>query len=168
MLVKGAKSSRGKVLLHKITRACQLPEALNECNPPGHMKAWTSNRLYIPWLSIIDTSIALLLIFAMLWFPSSWQLLLSEERRVVILDVLRKNDWKIMMEPTVTWWSCWFLQSLSGVEAAEVALESGIARIHVAASGQLDAFYTQLPRLVDAIRQLGFDAEPHFGDYEED
>jgi hypothetical protein len=62
----------------------------------------------------------------------------------------------------------WFLQSLAGVEAAEVALDSGIARIHVAASGQLDAFYTQLPRLVDAIRQLGFDAEPHFGDYEEE
>eukprot|EP00884_Botryococcus_braunii_P022881 jgi/Botrbrau1/9277/Bobra.0111s0005.1 len=60
------------------------------------------------------------------------------------------------------------LESLAGVEAAEVALDSGIARIHVAASGQLDAFYTQLPRLVDAIRQLGFDAEPHFGDYEED
>lgn len=60
------------------------------------------------------------------------------------------------------------LQSLAGVEAAEVALDSGIAKIHVAASGQLDAFYTQLPRLVDAIRELGFEAEPHFGEYDEE
>jgi hypothetical protein len=60
------------------------------------------------------------------------------------------------------------MQGLAGVDSAEVALDSGIAKIHVEAAGQLDALYTQLPRLVDAIRELGFDAEAHFGGYEDD
>jgi copper chaperone CopZ len=59
------------------------------------------------------------------------------------------------------------VQGLAGVDSAEVALDSGIAKIHVEAAGQLDALYTQLPRLVDAIRELGFDAEAHFGGYED-
>lgn len=45
----------------------------------------------------------------------------------------------------------------------QVNLKSGIATLQVAATDQFDAATNALPRLVETVEDLGFEAEPFFG-----
>lgn len=44
-----------------------------------------------------------------------------------------------------------------------VDLQSGIATVQATAADQLDAAANLLPRLVETVEALGFEAEPYFG-----
>ena len=50
------------------------------------------------------------------------------------------------------------------VASAKVDLQSGIATVDVRATDQLDAAMNALPKVVQQVADLGFGAEPHFGD----
>ena len=49
------------------------------------------------------------------------------------------------------------------VESAAVSLDKGLATVTVRAENQMDAF-ERLPQLVDLVNDLGFSAQPHFGE----
>ncbi|KAI3426478.1 hypothetical protein D9Q98_008844 [Chlorella vulgaris] len=53
------------------------------------------------------------------------------------------------------------LQTMAGVKKAHVDLEKGVATVQVDADSQIDALKALEP-LAEAIKALGFDAEPHF------
>lgn len=55
------------------------------------------------------------------------------------------------------------VQEADGVTAVQVNLKSGIATLQVAATDQVDAATNVLPRLVETVEGLGFEAEPFFG-----
>ncbi|KAK9813232.1 hypothetical protein WJX72_011113 [[Myrmecia] bisecta] len=57
------------------------------------------------------------------------------------------------------------LKEMDGVRSVTVDLKSGIATVEVEAVDQLDAAYNQLPRMCDAIKELGFEAEAYFSEY---
>jgi hypothetical protein len=54
-------------------------------------------------------------------------------------------------------------QALEGVEQVSVDLETGIAALQITAEDQLAAF-NSLPRLCEAINDVGFKSEPYFGE----
>ena len=56
------------------------------------------------------------------------------------------------------------LQGLPGVASAAVSLDTGIATVSVRAADQFEAATQQLPLVVQAVKNAGFEAEPHFGD----
>jgi len=56
------------------------------------------------------------------------------------------------------------LQAMPEVASAKVDLQSGIATVDVRATDQLDAAMNALPKVVQQVADLGFGAEPHFGD----
>ena len=56
------------------------------------------------------------------------------------------------------------LKVLPGVHSAAVSLETGIATVLVLAADQFEAATERLPRVVESVQQLGFEAEPYFGD----
>ncbi len=56
------------------------------------------------------------------------------------------------------------LQGLEGVEKVDVNLETGVAQVEVMAQDPLDAAFNQLPKMVEIVKGLGFEAEPHFED----
>lgn len=49
---------------------------------------------------------------------------------------------------------------MDGVKTVTVSLEKKLAQIEVKAKSQVDAAQA-LPKLVEAIKDLGFEAEPH-------
>ncbi|KAK9902719.1 hypothetical protein WJX75_003713 [Coccomyxa subellipsoidea] len=55
------------------------------------------------------------------------------------------------------------LTALPGVRSARASLETGIVTVAAVAGDQLQAAAVQLPAVVQAIEELGFAAEPHFG-----
>ncbi|EFN56470.1 hypothetical protein CHLNCDRAFT_145140 [Chlorella variabilis] len=55
------------------------------------------------------------------------------------------------------------LQKMAGVKKVQVDLEKGLATVQVEAASQIDAFNAVQP-LAEAIKGLGFEAEPHFGE----
>ncbi len=54
------------------------------------------------------------------------------------------------------------MQEAEGVRAVNVDLETGIATVHVTATDQLDAAANALPRLINHVLDVGFEAEPYF------
>lgn len=58
------------------------------------------------------------------------------------------------------------LQKIPNVTSVDVNLGKGIATIQIEASSQLDAF-NWMPHLIEIIKDLGFEAAPHF-DLEEE
>lgn len=50
------------------------------------------------------------------------------------------------------------------MHSAAVSLETGIATVLVLATDQFQAATERLPRVVESVQQLGFEAEPYFGD----
>ena len=50
------------------------------------------------------------------------------------------------------------------VVVAKVDLSTGVATVDVSATDQFDAAMRVLPAVVQAVRDLGFEAEPHFED----
>ncbi len=50
---------------------------------------------------------------------------------------------------------------MEGVKKVVVDLESKLARIEVKAASQIDAL-AAMPSLIQAVKDLGFEAEPHF------
>lgn len=52
------------------------------------------------------------------------------------------------------------VQKMDGVKTVTVSLEKKLAQIEVKAKSQVDAAQA-LPKLVEAIKDLGFEAEPH-------
>lgn len=54
------------------------------------------------------------------------------------------------------------LEKTQGVKAVDVNLEKGLATLQLDAPTQMDAF-NSFPKLIDIIKDLGFDAEPYFG-----
>ncbi len=57
------------------------------------------------------------------------------------------------------------MQELPQVTSVSVDRPSAIATVDVRATDQFDAAMNALPKVVEAVRGLGFGAEPHFGDY---
>ena len=57
------------------------------------------------------------------------------------------------------------LQDLTEVSTVKINLETGIATVDVRATDQFDAAMNALPKVVEAVRGLGFGAEPHFEEY---
>lgn len=53
------------------------------------------------------------------------------------------------------------LQKCDGVKNVAVDLESGLATIVLSAASQVEAF-NALPKLMDIVNELGFEAQPHF------
>jgi copper chaperone CopZ len=53
------------------------------------------------------------------------------------------------------------LQKCDGVKNVAVDLESGLATIVLSVASQVEAFNT-LPKLMDIVNELGFEAQPHF------
>eukprot|EP00891_Asterochloris_glomerata_P002639 jgi/Astpho2/2639/Aster-06989 len=53
---------------------------------------------------------------------------------------------------------------MDGVGKVEVSLATGVVSLEVIAEDPMDAAFVQMPRLVEAIRGLGFDAKAHFED----
>ncbi len=60
------------------------------------------------------------------------------------------------------------MQEMKGVEAVHVVLGSGLATVQVRAADNIEAAFVQLPRLINAINALGFQAEPFFGAEDDD
>ena len=56
------------------------------------------------------------------------------------------------------------LKVVPGVHSAAVSLKTGIATVLVLATDQFQAATERLPRVVESVQQLGFEAEPYFGD----
>ena len=54
------------------------------------------------------------------------------------------------------------LQKISGVKSVHVDLEKGLATLEISATSQVDAF-NELPKFIDTVKELGFEAEPFFG-----
>lgn len=52
------------------------------------------------------------------------------------------------------------LQKAPGVVKVQVSLEKAMASVEVKAPSPLEA-YAMLPQLVESVRNLGFEAEPH-------
>ena len=50
------------------------------------------------------------------------------------------------------------------VIGAKVDLRTGVATVDVSATDQFDAAMRALPAVVQAVRELGFEAEPYFED----
>lgn len=69
------------------------------------------------------------------------------------LDGLALND-------PCTWSMLTLVQKMDGVKTVTVSLEKKLAQIEVKAKSQVDAAQA-LPKLVEAIKDLGFEAEPH-------
>ncbi|KAL4448127.1 hypothetical protein ABPG75_005346 [Micractinium tetrahymenae] len=55
------------------------------------------------------------------------------------------------------------LAKMVGVKKVHVDLDKGLATVALEAASQMDAFAAVQP-LAEAIKGLGFDAEPHFGE----
>ncbi|KAL4449384.1 hypothetical protein ABPG77_007028 [Micractinium sp. CCAP 211/92] len=55
------------------------------------------------------------------------------------------------------------LAKMAGVKKVHVDLDKGLATVALEAASQMDAFAAVQP-LAEAIKGLGFDAEPHFGE----
>jgi len=53
------------------------------------------------------------------------------------------------------------LQKVPGVKKVDVDLDKGLATIEVEAASQTDAL-NAMPKLIDTVKDLGFEAEPHF------
>lgn len=54
-------------------------------------------------------------------------------------------------------------QEMQDVHSVNVDLQSGIATVQATAADQLDAAANLLPKLVETVEKLGFEAEPYFG-----
>jgi copper chaperone CopZ len=54
------------------------------------------------------------------------------------------------------------LKNLPQVKSVEVSLEQGIATVQLEAATQIDAF-NSIPKLLECVTELGFEAQPHFG-----
>lgn len=51
------------------------------------------------------------------------------------------------------------------MSTVKVNLEAGMATVVVRATDQFDAAMNALPKVVEAVRGLGFGAEPHFDEF---
>jgi copper chaperone CopZ len=58
------------------------------------------------------------------------------------------------------------LQKIDGVKECSVDLETGLARVILGTTSQMEAF-NSLPMFVEAVVGLGFECEPHFGENDE-
>ena len=53
------------------------------------------------------------------------------------------------------------LEKTAGVKSVDVNLDKGVATLSLEAATQMDAF-NEFPKLIEVIKELGFDAEPYF------
>ena len=53
-------------------------------------------------------------------------------------------------------------QAMPEVISAKVDMSTGVATVDVSATDQFDAAMRALPAVVQAVRDLGFEAEPYF------